>query len=137
MANDQHHPKDVDKPREAEYTDISISPPVKPIVWLGSSRRDLRQFPESARQIAGFELFEVQRGGEPSDFKSMRTVGAGVFEIRVHADGEFRVLYVAKFAEAVYVLHAFGKRTRKTSRQDLNIASRRYADLISQRMRGS
>ena len=110
---------------------------MKPIVWLGSSRRDLRDFPDDARQDAGFDLFEVQCGGAPSDFKPMSTVGAGVFEIRVHVPGEFRVLYVAKFIDAVYVLHAFGKRTRKTSKKDLNIATRRYAELIKQRKQGS
>ena len=68
----------------------------------------------------------VQRGEMPSDFKPMLNVGAGVYEIRVHVLGEWRVLYVAKRAEAVYVLHAFQKKTQKTSKADLELAKRRY-----------
>lgn len=86
----------------------------KSLTWLGSSREDLCGFPEAARRAAGFELRQVQLGLPPSDWRPMGTVGLGVVEIRIHADGEYRVLYVAKFAEAVYVLHAFEKRTRKT-----------------------
>ena len=89
---------------------------------LGDSRRRISDFPEEARQRAGFELWEVQQGNEPSDWKPMPTVGPGVKEIRVRVGNEYRVMYVAKFEEAVYVLHAFEKKTQRTPKQDLDLA---------------
>lgn len=86
----------------------------------------MRSFPAEARRQAGFELYAVQRGLEPSDWKPMKTVGSGVREIRIRVLGEWRVLYVAKFAGTVYVLHAFQKRTQKTRPSDIEIARRRY-----------
>ena len=76
--------------------------------------------------------FLVQSGLEPRDWKPMPTVGAGVNEIRVKADGQWRVLYVAKFAGAVYVLHAFGKKTQRTEKADIDLATRPYSDLLSE-----
>jgi phage-related protein len=108
---------------------------IKPLRWLGDSKRRIREFPQEARQRAGFELWEVQQGHEPSDWKPMPTVGQGVNEIRVHAKGEYRVLYVAKFEEAVYVLHAFPKKTQRTSKQDVEVASDRYRALLQVRVR--
>lgn len=105
----------------------------KPIVWLGSSRSDLQAFPQDARRLAGFQLRQVQQGLDPADFKSMPSIGSGVYEIRVHTAVEHRVCYVAKFAEAIYVLHAFPKRTRKTSQHDVNLARQRYQALLAQR----
>jgi phage-related protein len=102
---------------------------VKPLIWLGSSLDDIRRFSSQARQAVGYQLFRVQNGLEPSDWKPMATVGAGVAEIRIHADREHRVLYVARFGEAVYVLHAFIKKTPKTSKRDLEMASRRFREL--------
>lgn len=90
---------------------------IKPLYWLGDSVEQVRAFAPEARERIGFELWEVQRGNEPTDWKPVSTVGPGVNEIRVHARGEFRVLYVAKFAHAVYVLHAFAKKTRETSKR--------------------
>ena len=85
--------------------------------------------------IQGFQLWRVQCGLEPNDWKPMPRVGLGVQEIRVHTGGEHRVLYVAKFTEAVYVLHAFEKRTRRTPNDDLDLARQRLRLLISQRAR--
>ncbi len=98
----------------------------KPIAWLGSSLVDIRAFPKEARQEAGFALDRIQQGLEPADWKPLPEVGAGVNEIRVHAGGAFRVMYVAKFAEAVYVLHAFQKKSRTTAKRDLEMGRRRY-----------
>ena len=90
----------------------------------------LRAFPESARQDSGRELARVQEGRDPIDWKPMPTIGNGVREIRVSdKPGEFRVIYVAKMADAIYVLHAFHKKTQKTSPRDLNLAMRRYKQL--------
>lgn len=103
----------------------------KPIVFLGTSLDELRAFPLAAKREAGFQLDQVQRGGEPDDWKPMTTIGSGVREIRVRdAVGAFRVVYVAKLAEAVYVLHCFQKKTEKTAKGDLDLATSRYRDLL-------
>lgn len=86
--------------------------------------------PEDARRDIGVELTLVQGGDLPTDWKPMRGIGTGVMEIRVHRPGEFRVLYVARFTEAIYVLHAFGKRSQKTPKPDLALAQRRYAQML-------
>ena len=99
----------------------------KPLVFVGSSNDDLRDFPAAARRAAGFELSAVQAGLMPTDFKPMPTVGPGAYEIRVHVEGEWRVICVAKFARAVYALHAFQKKTHKTRQEDIEIAKTRYA----------
>jgi phage-related protein len=107
----------------------------KRLVWLGSSLDDVRAFPARARRLAGYELRRVQQGLMPSDWKPMQTVGPGVNEIRIHTSAEHRVLYVARFLEAVYVLHAFGKRTQRTPHTDIALAQRRLADLATMRTR--
>jgi len=102
---------------------------IKPLKFVASSLDDLRNFPDEARRAAGFELHAIQSGLEPSDWKPMQIVGTGVKEIRIHILGEWRVIYVAKHHEAVYVLHAFQKKTRKTSRQDIDLARQRYKQI--------
>lgn len=99
----------------------------KPLIFVGSSNNDLRDFPAAVRRAAGFELSAVQAGLMPTDFKPMPTVGPGAYEIRVHVEGEWRVIYVAKFVRAVYALHAFQKKTHKTRQEDVEIAKTRYA----------
>lgn len=102
---------------------------MKALQFVGSSLDDLRDFPEEARRAAGFELDAIQRGLMPSDFKPLITVGTGAYEIRIHVLGEWRVVYVAKFDDAVYVLHAFQKKTQKTSKKDIELAAKRYQQL--------
>jgi len=98
----------------------------KPVEFLGDSRSDLRNFPKEVRQAIGVELLSVQQGDMPLDFKPMPSVGKGVYEIRVNLAGAWRALYVAKFAKAVYVLHVFHKKSQKTSKDDIEIARKRY-----------
>ena len=107
----------------------------KSLTWLGDARDAIRAFPEGVRQIAGFQLWRVQRGLEPNDWKPMSSVGTGVQEIRIQTGSEHRVLYVAKFAEAVYVLHVFEKRTRRTGQDDLDLGRQRLRLLLNQRAR--
>jgi phage-related protein len=108
-------------------TTIRIMSVMKPLFFVGSAREDLAAFPEGARREAGYELFMVQAGRQPADFKPLPDVGTGVYEIRVRDQMmAFRVIYVAKLEDAVYVLHAFQKKTRKTSRLDIELAKRRY-----------
>jgi phage-related protein len=105
----------------------------KPVRWLGDSLNRVRDFPAAARRAAGTELRHVQQGEQPADWKPMAIVGPGVNEIRVHAGGEHRVLYVAKFAEAVYVLHAFENATEQTPKRDIKLAAKRYRQLVAER----
>jgi len=100
---------------------------------VGTAREAVRAFPASARRRAGHELDLLQQGLEATDVKPMPTVGAGVYELRIRAGGAFRVFYVARFAEAIYVLHAFQKKTQQTARLDLELGAKRYRELIKQR----
>jgi phage-related protein len=102
----------------------------KPLLWLGTARRDLRAFPADARRRSGFQLRRVQQGLDPDDWKPMTSVGPGVREIRIDTGLAHRVFYLAMFEEAVYVLHVFEKRTRKTPRKDVKLASDRYRALL-------
>jgi len=106
---------------------------LKALFWLGSSRSDIRNFPADARRRAGYELYLVQSGLEPSDWKPMPSVGVGVREIRARTGREHRVFYVAKFEEGVYVLHAFEKKTQKTPKADLDLARSRLRELLKRR----
>jgi phage-related protein len=104
---------------------------MKPVSFLGDSLDAIRSFPEAARREAGFQIDRVQRGLDPDDWKPMKTVGPSVREIRVrHTVGAFRVIYLATLADAVYVLHAFQKKSRTTSKRDLELATMRFRDLI-------
>ena len=78
----------------------------------------------------GHQLGLVQFGSSANDWKPMPIVGSGVVEIRVHADGEYRVFYVAKFENLIYVLHVFAKKTQKTSALDIELGKKRYRELL-------
>jgi phage-related protein len=106
---------------------------MKPLRFLGRSRQDLQEFPATARREAGFQLDHVQYGLNPDDWKPMKTIGSGVREIRIKDKaGAFRVIYVATFADAVYVLHAFQKKTQATSLQDIRLATSRFRELAEE-----
>jgi phage-related protein len=108
---------------------------VRPLYFLGNSLKCLRDFPEDARHDAGYQLDKVQRGDQPDDFKPMPAIGKGVEEIRVsESSGAYRVIYLARRAEAVYVLHAFQKKTQATPRRDLEIAKGRLRQLLGGRI---
>ncbi len=103
----------------------------KPVEFLGSALSDLRDFPLSARREAGYQIDKAQFGDEPDDWKPMKTIGAGVQEIRIQDEtGAFRVIYIAKLKDAVYVLHCFQKKTQRTSAQDIALASKRFNELM-------
>ena len=102
--------------------------PTKPIEFLGDSLRSLREFPDDAKRDAGYQLDRVQHGLQPDDFKPMPTIGKGVEEFRVRDEtGTYRVIYTARLADAVYVLHAFQKKTQATSKRDIDLAKQRFA----------
>ena len=107
---------------------------MKSVYFVGASREEMRELPQDARETAGHQLFKVQQGKEPDDWKPLPTVGSGVNEIRVWEEsGTYRVLYVAKFEEAIYVLRVFEKRSQKTPKSDIQSARSRYADLLKWR----
>jgi phage-related protein len=106
----------------------------KPIRWVGSSYDDLLAFPRDVRKEAGFQLGKVQAGLEPIDWKPFDNVGIGTREIRIRdTSGVYRVMYIAKFEDAIYVLHCFQKKTQVTTKQDKTIAAARYRAVISAR----
>jgi phage-related protein len=110
---------------------MDIFQAMKPVRFLGDSLKCLRAFPQGARQDAGRQLDKVQRGQQPDDFKPMPAIGKGVEEIRVWDEtATFRVVYTARLADAVYVLHAFQKKTPATARRDIDIAKSRFNRLI-------
>lgn len=100
----------------------------KPIHWIGTTLEDIKQFPDNIKREIGFDLDLVQQGLLPRDYKAMQNLGSGIMEIRVRdISGAFRLIYVAKFENAIYCLHSFQKKTQKTSPKDLAIIKTRYA----------
>jgi phage-related protein len=113
------------------YIETDIGEAVKPVSFLGDSLAAVRSFPGEARRETGFQIDRVQRGLDPDSWKPMKTVGQGVREIRVRdASGAFRVIYIATLPDAVYVLHAFQKKTQATAKRDLDVATGRYMELM-------
>lgn len=106
---------------------------LKLVTFLGTALDELRAFPLHARRDAGHQIDQVQRGLEPDDWKPMTTIGPGVREIRLREEsGAFRVIYVAKFAKSIYVLHCFQKKAAKTGKADLDLAAKRYRELLKE-----
>ena len=112
---------------------VRLATMLKVVKWLGDSRERIREFPDEPRREAGHQLERVQAGTEPADWKPMPSVGLGVNEIRIRAGRAFRLIYVAKFSEAVYVLHAMEKKSRKTAKTDIELARRRFRTLVQER----
>jgi phage-related protein len=106
---------------------------MKEIAFVGTAADDLRAFPPTARQRAGYQLYLVQAGREPNDWKPMTSVGNGCREIRVRdeASNAYRVVYVATIGDAVYVLHCFQKKAQRTPKADLALAAARYKAVIA------
>lgn len=103
---------------------------MKRIIWLGSSKKDLKGFSGEGMRKAGYQLERVQIGLKPKDWKPMPAIGPGVEEIRIHAESEYRVIYIARFEDAVYVLHCFAKKTQKISAPDVFMARARLKQLM-------
>ena len=106
---------------------------MKDIEFIGSALEDLKDFPAKAKREAGYQLDRVQNGLEPTDWKPMKTIGAGVKEIRIKEGNQYRVIYIAKHEEAVYVLHAFEKKTQRTAQKDIDSAKAALKALNAQR----
>lgn len=103
---------------------------MKPVEFIGTALDDLRAFPENARREAGYQIDKVQHGEMPDDWKPMTSIGSGVKEIRIQdTSGAFRVIYLAKLADAAYVLHCFQKKSEQTSEVDIRLARKRFKEL--------
>lgn len=104
---------------------------MKPVQFLGDSLKRLRDFPEDVRMDAGYQIDKVQHGHQPDDFKPMPSVGKGVEEIRIRdASGAYRIIYTARLSDRVVVLHVFAKKTQATSVLDIDVAKRRFNELM-------
>jgi phage-related protein len=101
----------------------------KDVCFLGSSLEDIVAFPDDAKRESGYQLGLLQAGEEPDDWKPFSDIGSGVKEIRIHKNNEYRVMYVTKFKEHIYVLHAFVKKEQKTRKADIDIAKIRYREI--------
>ncbi len=107
---------------------------MKSVVWVGSAKKDLQQnFSSEARKEAGYQIYRIQMGMDAKDWKPMLGVGPGVQEIRIHVENEYRILYIAGFGDALFILHAFVKKTQKTSRRDLELAKERFGLILKER----
>jgi phage-related protein len=107
---------------------------MKTVAFVGTALDDLRDFPDEARREAGYQLDRVQRGLDPDDWKPMASIGSNVREIRVRDEtGAFRVIYIAALTEAVYVLHAFQKKTQQAAKRDLDLAASRLRQIVWRR----
>ena len=95
---------------------------MKCIGFCGHTLSTIRGFPVQVKHVIGHELDKVQRGLNPSDWKPMPTVGKSVREIRIHEGGQYRVIYLTKYTNAIHVLHVFRKKTQKTRQQDIKVA---------------
>ena len=106
---------------------------MKDVEFWGDSLDVIRRFPDAARQQAGYQIDRLQHGLEPDDCKPMKTVGQGVEEIRIREKGNaYRIIYIARFEDAVHVLHAFEKKSQKTPQRDLDVATRRLKRLLAE-----
>lgn len=104
----------------------------RPLIWLGTSLNNLKKFPVLVKKEAGHQFNSIQNGFEPDDWKPFNDIGAGVKEIRIKdSEGIFRIIYVAKFKQGIYVLHSFQKKTQKTRKQDIDMAKARYQLIVS------
>jgi len=110
-----------------------LPPSDKPLRWVGNALEELRAFPDDPRRRAGRQLRRLQQGLAPDDWRTMASVGPGVAEIRIHYGAEYRVIYLAKFVDAIYVLHAFEKRSGRTRRLKLEIARKRLKTVLQSR----
>ena len=117
---------------EEEEQEEPEAPVMRPVVWLGNSRRNIQAFPPDARRIIGGELQLMQYGGMPKDAKPFRGIGSGVIEIAMRHDGEaYRTVVALQLGRNIYVLHAFQKKSKKgiaTPKQDVDLIKQRYKE---------
>jgi len=105
---------------------------LRPVVWLGNAKKNLKGFPDGARKLAGDELQLIQFGGMPKDAKPFKDVGSGVLELALrYASDAYRVVVAVQLGRRIYVLHAFQKKSKKgiaTPQRDVDLIKKRYAE---------
>jgi phage-related protein len=115
-----------------EDDDEQETPVLRPLVWMGNSRRNIRAFPEGAQKLIGDELQLIQFGGMPKDAKPFKGVGSGVIEIALRYEGDaFRTVVAVQIGTRIYVLHAFQKKSKRgiaTPKHDVELIKQRYAE---------
>jgi phage-related protein len=115
-------------------TDEAKKPGRAAVAWEGDSREILQSFPESVRQNLGFQLWQLQQGERPSDYRPVPSVGAGVFELRDQDERAwYRVIYLSRIRDVVHVLHCFEKKSREMPKRDFELARRRFK-IVNARM---
>jgi phage-related protein len=102
---------------------------LRPIYWLGDSQSVVRSWSNSTKRQTGAELFRLQLGSDPIHWRAMKSVGRGVREIKIAEDGQYRVLYLTRRLDEIVVLHAFEKKTRRTSKSDIDLGKQRLKSL--------
>ena len=109
-------------------SDESKRPKLAEIVWEGDSKDVLRTFPEGVIQNFGFELWQLQQGMRPRNYRPLPSVGSGVFELRDQDErGWYRVVYLSRIDDVIYVLHCFEKRSREMPARDFQKSKRRLS----------
>jgi phage-related protein len=107
-------------------------PILRPVVWLGDAKRNLRGFPEGSRKLIGDELQLIQFGGMPRDTKPFKGIGSGVLEIAVRYDKDaYRAVVAVHLGKKLYVLHAFQKKSKRgieTPKRDVELIKQRYKE---------
>lgn len=101
----------------------------KNICFLGSTKEDIIAFPNDAKRESGQQLGLLQAGEEADDWKPFSSIGSGVKEICIRKDNEYRIVYVTKYKECIYILHAFVKKQQKTRKADIDLAKQRYKEI--------
>jgi phage-related protein len=118
----------------SSFAIVCLMHPCKPIVFCGTALKDLKAFPKAVMHDIGEQLSHLQHGEDADDWKPMTTVGKGVREVRGKDEsGAYRALYVAKYKEAIYVLHCFLKKTAQTSQADIDLAATRLRTVLQER----
>jgi phage-related protein len=117
-----------------EDNDDIIEVPLRPLVWMGDSRKNIRSFPDEVRAAVGYALQLVQAGETPQEAKPLKGISGGVYEIIKRYDTDtYRAVYTVKIRERIYVLHAFQKKSKqgiKTPQSDIDLIKQRYKDAI-------
>src|SRR6266436_6226134 len=106
--------------------------PLRPLLWVASSKRDFREFPAQVQDDLGFQLYLAQTGQHPPSAKPLKVLGSGTVELVDNFDGDtYRAVYTVRFESAVYVLHAFKKKSKqgiKTPQSDIELIKRRLRE---------
>lgn len=107
------------------------------VVWEGNSREILQSFPEGARENLGFDLWRLQQGERPGDYRPVPSIGVGVFELRDQDERAwYRIVYLSRTSDVIYVLHCFEKKGREILRREFEVAKQRLKNVKARLSKG-